>query len=238
MLILASTSPRRKELLSLTGWDFETFAIQVDESLLPRETPQDYVARLAMRKAQTTLEMLRQDNHTPLTIIAADTAVVDLDASALEQRLSWEHALAEGRYTILGKPACESEAVQMLLRLRDRSHRVYSAVAVVDEAQGVARCEVCISEVTMRKYSYEELFAYVASGDPLDKAGGYALQHPGFRPVKQVMGCYANVVGLPLCLLARMVAPLQTTPFDQLVLRCQERFDQPCQVYQAWLGAR
>ncbi len=227
------------ELLSLTGWNFETLAVEVDESHLPGETPQDYVARLAMRKAQTAHKMLTHENHTPpATIIAADTAVVDLDEFAIEQRLTWEHALAEGRYVILGKPACEEEAVQMLLRLRNRSHRVYSAVAVVDEARDVRRCEVCISEVTMRGYSDRELYAYVASGDPLDKAGGYALQHPGFHPVKQVIGCYANVVGLPLCMLARMVSPFQTTLLDRLVLRCQERFDQPCQVYQTWLGAR
>lgn len=237
MLILASNSPRRKELLSLTGWNFRTCAVEVDESPILGETPQGYVMRLALQKARATGELLaRGSQSTPCIIIAADTAVVDVEQGGFGSPPNWDKALAQGCFSILGKPEDEKEAIHMLQRLRNRSHRVYTAIALWKLPRGEPRSEVCISEVAMRAYSDEELFAYVASGDPLDKAGGYAIQHAGFHPVAQVTGCYANVVGLPLCLLAHMLS-LFHFPFPgTLVQRCQNWLSHPCEVYWAWLG--
>ena len=117
-------------------------------------------------------------------IIAADTTVVD-----------------EGQ--ILGKPANAYEAESMLRRLRGREHQVFTALAVVRRSEGFLALDWCVTQVPMRTYSDEEMYAYIATGDPLDKAGAYAIQHPDFSPVANLEGCYANVMGLPLCHLKR-----------------------------------
>jgi predicted house-cleaning NTP pyrophosphatase (Maf/HAM1 superfamily) len=97
----------------------------------------------------------------------------------------------------------------MLLRLRGRSHLVMTALAALSPADGMLNTAVSVSEVTMREYSLAEIHAYVESGDPLDKAGAYAIQHPGFHPVERVSGCYAGVMGLPMCLLPKILLPFQ-----------------------------
>jgi septum formation protein len=182
MLILASQSPRRKQLLTLAGWQFETRPADVDEQPGAPETPAVYVQRLARAKA---LEVARQ---TPLDwlVVAADTTVADGAA-------------------ILGKPVDEAEAAAMLRRLRGRVHSVYTGLAVFRPVDQALLLDLCVTEVKMRLYSEAELRAYIASGDPLDKAGAYAIQHSGFNPVESLVGCYANVVGLPVCHLNRLL---------------------------------
>jgi len=171
-LILASKSPRRQALLAALGLTFSVDAADVDETPLPGEAPDALVCRLCRAKAQAVA--VRQPHAV---VLAADTLV------ALDGRL-------------LGKPADQTEATEMLAALRDRTHQVYTAVCVA--RGGEQRAQLAISHVTMRPYSDQEIAAYVASGDPLDKAGAYAIQHPLFSPVAGWTGCYTSIMGLPL----------------------------------------
>jgi MAF protein len=182
MLVLASGSPRRQALLSLLGLQFQVQRSEADETLLPGEEPQDYVLRLAVTKSKsiTSLPAGRQ------VVIAADTAVVD-------------------GAQILGKPGNQEQAVNMLEQLCARTHSVLSGIAVRDTEQGEIYTELCTTRVLMRNYNQDEIHTYVASGDPMDKAGAYAIQNTDFDPVAQITGCYANVVGLPLCHLAKLL---------------------------------
>jgi MAF protein len=120
-------------------------------------------------------------------IIAADTTVVDPDGD------------------ILAKPMHEGEAFEMLDRLRGRTHQVLTGVVVLLATEGLIKQEVCATHVRMRPYTDREIQAYIESRDPFDKAGGYAIQHIEFHPVEEITGCYANVVGLPVCTLARLL---------------------------------
>ena len=173
-LILASNSPRRRQLLALAGWTFNVSAAHVDESQLPNESPADYVLRLAEKKARAAKADADQ------IILAADTAVVD-------------------GTDILGKPKDNADAVAMLTRLRGHTHQVYSGIALLRLSDGLLLKDLCITDVPMRDYTDDEIHAYVATGDPLDKAGAYAIQHPQFSPVARMDGCYASVMGLPMC---------------------------------------
>ena len=217
MIILASNSPRRKQLLALTGWDYRVLAARVDESLRPGEPPEDYVRRLAQEKAQAAQELISLAERARVLVIAADTAVV-----------------AEGE--ILGKPGDAAEAWSMLRRLRDRLHQVYTGLAALRPGDGRLLDEVVLTEVRMRNYSDDEIQAYILSGDPLDKAGAYAIQHAEFHPVQNLQGCYANVMGLPLCHLVRMLAEFKLQPPDSIAEACQQTLDQPCQVFLRVLG--
>ena len=191
-LILASASPRRRQLFSLLEVPFIASAADVDEEIEEGESPQEMVCRLSLDKARAVALSYPED-----VIVAADTAVA-LDGD------------------VLGKPADEAEAVVMLRRLREREHTVLSGVTVYYPASGRA-CpersrraitELAESAVWMRAYADEEMTRYAASGDPLDKAGAYAIQHQHFSPVERIGGCYASVMGLPLCHLARALAQL------------------------------
>lgn len=175
--ILASSSPRRHELLSLLGHPFEVASPDVDESPRPDETPEDLVVRLAALKAGACR---RPDAVT----IAADTVVT------LDDR-------------ILGKPANPADAARMLRLLAGRTHEVLSGVAVATgeavhsgiESTAVTFCPIATSEID----------AYVTTGEPLDKAGAYGIQGIGGRFVTEIHGNYHNVVGLPLPLLTRLL---------------------------------
>lgn len=182
-LILASASPRRRELFAQLGLPSEVRAAQVDETPQPGETAESFVRRLSREKA---LAVAAQETPGPI-IIAADTTVM-LDGA------------------ILGKPADADEAADMLRRLRGRIHTVLTAITLLDTATGTLVTDLATTSVTMRDYTDEEIAAYVASGDPLDKAGAYAIQHPDFHPVATIEGSYTNVVGLPL---DRVVAALE-----------------------------
>lgn len=207
MLILASGSPRRRKLLALAGWQFQVVPTNLDESPTMHETPQEYVIRLALEKARSLT-----GRYSPeAVVLAADTAGILGDE-------------------ILGKPADTAEATAMLLRLRDRTHQVITGLAAIRAGTDVWRVNWCITEVKMRKYNAAEVEAYVASGDPLDKAGAYAIQHPGFDPVESIEGCYANVVGLPLCHLPALLAPFGLQATQEKTIGCRSPQGYHCQL--------
>lgn len=175
MLILASGSPRRRALLAMAGFDFDVRIPAVDEAPLPAEAPDAMVMRLAVAKAGAVA-----DTSPPeACILAADTTVV-LDGEAL------------------GKPASEEEAAAMLLRLADRSHVVITAYALRPPWEPEPLSGTVTSHVTMRPITAGDAAAYAAGGEPLDKAGAYALQGEGGRFVAEVTGSRSNVIGLPI----------------------------------------
>ncbi len=176
-IILASTSPRRADLLRLLGVPFRAMTVGVDETGLPGESPWLSARRLAVLK----LSAARRIDGCDL-LLTADT-VVDLDGTAL------------------GKPESAEDAFRMLSELRGRWHEVHTAVAAARE--GTVAVSVCTTRVLMRRYSDPEVWSYVASGSPFDKAGAYAIQDPCFRPVERWSGSYTNVVGLPERAVAR-----------------------------------
>ena len=191
--------------MSLGGWTFSALSADVDETPQPGEAPAAYVRRLAAEKAQALAERLEAGvpgGASPAPgageadlIVAADTTVAELPQGA-----------QNGPETILGKPSGPQEAETMLRRLRGRPHRVYTGLAVLRLSDGRLFSGLCETQVFMRSYTDGEMAAYIASGDPLDKAGAYAVQHRGFHPVERLEGCYANVVGLPLCALTRLLS--------------------------------
>ena len=208
LLVLASNSPRRKELIALGGWTFEVIVADVDESLRGNESPREYVVRLAESKARTSAARAKTDQ----IVLAADTTVVDGSS-------------------ILDKPADPSEAKRMLSQLRGRVHQVYTGIAALRVRDGVIRTDVCVTDVPMRDYSDEEIESYVATGDPLDKAGAYAIQHPNFQPVASMRGCYASVMGLPLCHVTRMLAQLDFLPRADVPANCQTFLKYDCPIF-------
>ena len=214
-LILASNSPRRRQLLALTGWDFTVSVADVDESQLPNESPADYVLRLAETKARTTAGRMGGDRF----VLAADTTVVD-------------------GQDILGKPADEAEALRMLTQLRGRTHQVYTGIALLRMSDGLLLTDLCVTDVPMRSYSDEEMRAYAASGDPLDKAGAYAIQHAGFRPVASMDGCFASVMGLPLCHVTRLMRAMGVQPNEDVPSNCQKLLEYDCPVFDSILNER
>jgi len=174
-LILASGSPRRRQLLSLLGLPFVIKAAGVDEQTLAGESPSELVARVSQAKVRAASDV----RHDEL-VVAADTIVV-----------------LDGR--VLGKPVDPIDAVRMLQDLRGRAHLVYSGVSVWHPATDRLVYELAESQVWMRAYSDAEIERYVDGGDPMDKAGAYGIQHAGFKPVERVEGCWLSVMGLPLC---------------------------------------
>jgi septum formation protein len=204
--LLASGSPRRQQMLSWLDWEFEVQPADVDETPFSAEEPGSYVLRLAQEKARA----VRAATVKSLVVLAADTTVAD-------------------GITLLGKPGEKGKAVEMLRQLRGRTHQVYTAIAV--QNGGSLLTDLCATQVPMRDYSDGEIDAYVASGDPLDKAGAYAIQHAGFKPVVNFSGCFASVTGLPLCHLLRTlnraaVYPQQVHPR----LICMEHFGYNCPI--------
>ena len=177
-VILASGSPRRQQFLRELGVEFVVQVADIDETPFAAEEPTALALRLAETKARAVAA--RQANSAaPAIIIAADTVV------------------ALGKH-LLGKPADAAEATHMLTLLRDREHEVHTSVSVLCWPSGEQQSCVNTTEVQMRNYSDADLAAYVATGDPLDKAGAYAIQHPDFSPVCALRGCLSGVIGLPL----------------------------------------
>ena len=200
-LVLASTSPRRREFLALLGFPFTAVSPgvdgEIDETPLPAEPPDRLVQRLSRLKAHTVAENLAAfsaiadliETHD-LIVIAADTVVV-LDNA------------------ILGKPASPAEATQMLKSLRGRQHDVYSGLTLIHQPpSNASKSKQPIatylhrSQVWMRPYTDAEIAVYVAGGWPLDKAGAYGIQDQPFTPVERLDGCFTSVMGLPLAQLA------------------------------------
>jgi nucleoside triphosphate pyrophosphatase len=174
-LILASASPRRAEILRGAGLQFTVLSSAVDETPMPSEVPQDLVRRLALAKA----ELVAARALGPAIVIAADTVVV-----------------LEG--AILGKPRTSEDARQMLAKLSGRTHSVMTGVALIRLPDAERREFIETTQVHFASVSNEEIVKYLASGEPFDKAGAYAIQGLGGRFVPRIDGCYFNVVGLPL----------------------------------------
>lgn len=181
-LVLASASPRRRDLLAGLQLDFEVRSAEIDESALTDELPEDHVLRLARAKAQAVA-------RPGELVLAADTVVV-----------------LEGR--ILGKPADPAEAHQMLSGLTGREHDVYTGVALFEPDREALVSASDRSEVRIATLDKDQISWYVSTGEPLDKAGSYAIQGLGALFVERVVGNYTNVVGLPL--------PLTRSLFRQL----------------------
>lgn len=184
----------------------------VDETPLADESPRDYVLRLAQAKALA----IQPTAESEAVIIGSDTTVVDGNE-------------------ILGKPVDEADAERMLKQLRGRTHQVFTGVAVFRVRDGKMISELSITDVPMRNYSDDEIRAYIATGDPMDKAGAYAIQHAEFKPVASMSGCFASVMGLPLCHILRALARFEISPADDIPSACQLFLNYACPVSNAIL---
>jgi len=202
---LASNSPRRREILSWLDWDISAAAANIDESRRVGEHPRDYVWRLASEKADARI--VATDNGS--VIIAADTIV------ALDDE-------------ILGKPRDAEKAFEMLVRLRARSHCVYTAIAVRKEGKVIQ--DICCSHVAMRNFGDDEIETYIASGDPMDKAGAYAIQNLAFHPAEAFNGCFASVMGMPLCHLERTLKKSGVRQPNGFAVICQNHLKYKCPI--------
>ncbi len=176
-LVLASGSPRRSELLRAAGIDFTVRVADVDEKVLPNELPRDYVVRLSREKAQA----VAADGEI---VLGADTTVVVLNE-------------------IIGKPVDAKDAERMLRLLSGKWHEVLTGVSLVND--GKTTSDVAVTRVKFAKLSDEEIGWYVASGEPMDKAGAYGIQGHASRFIERIEGSYSNVVGLPVQMVYRML---------------------------------
>ena len=172
-IILASSSPRRRELLEQLGVSFEIRAADIDEAELPGESSTDLVERLALNKAKAVAE--KSDEAVP--VLGADT-LVEIDGQ------------------VLGKPEARDDALRMLSSLSNREHRVLSAVALVGE--GYENVLLSVTKVRFRSLSEQEMLDYWSTGEPLGKAGGYAIQGLAAVFITEIQGSYSGVMGLPL----------------------------------------
>jgi septum formation protein len=181
-LILASASPRRRELLAQAGYLFEVQPSTVAESRWPEEDAIRFATRLAREKAE---QVFARCSAPEVMVLGADTVVV-----------------CDGE--VMGKPLDGAEATRMLLRLSGRTHHVVTGVAVV-WGKGATEVAAELTHVTMHTLSPQEVADYVATGEPMDKAGAYAIQGYAARWIPRINGCYFNVVGLPLALVASLL---------------------------------
>jgi len=199
MLILASSSPRRRELLTQAGFSFRVVALPVEEGRHPNEDPVLYTQRLARTKAEVVFHaenLARKTTQSPksseprdhLLVLGADTIVV-----------------CDGQ--MLGKPADPHDAKRMLRLLSGRAHQVITGVCLVSSVGVDVAAET--TSVTMQTLSEQEISDYIATGEPVDKAGAYAVQGRAGRWIPRISGCYFNVVGLPLALVSNLVEGMQ-----------------------------
>ncbi|MGH9615620.1 MAG: Maf family protein [Acidobacteriaceae bacterium] len=190
MLILASASPRRRELLTHAGFSFHVESIPVAEDPCLGEDPMHLVTRLAREKAEAVFATHSHQaaDADPLLVLGADTVVV------CDQE-------------ILGKPADAADAARMLRLLAGRTHQVITGVCLISQRGVESEIEVAAetTSVTMLTLSDEEILAYIATGEPMDKAGAYAIQGRASRWIPRISGCYFNVVGLPIALVNTMI---------------------------------
>lgn len=185
-LVLASGSPRRKELLALLGLSFDILVSDADETIAPGTNPQQAVQELAYRKASAVANTL--DGSAPgRVVLGADTIVV-----------------VDGE--ILGKPADADDAARMLRLLSGRAHSVYTGIALVEAGGGRVVRDVRGTEVVMKELGDEQIRAYISTGEPMDKAGAYAIQGKAVQFITEIHGDYTNVVGLPVAMTADRLA--------------------------------
>lgn len=195
MLVLASASPRRRELLTQAGFTFRVHPAHIPEDPFAGEDPVAYVTRLAREKALAVYRELTAEETARAGVPADSSAPIVLGADTT--------VTIDG--LILGKPEDAADAERMLRMLSGRTHRVITGVAVVRAAGAVAAAET--TEVRFQQLTDEEIAAYVASGEPMDKAGAYAIQGRAACWIPRIEGCYFNVVGLPLALVSNMLKP-------------------------------
>lgn len=241
-ILLASASPRRRQILSRLGLPFAVGVSPIDEealqdhyfgppvstaetksrrdsvvAVLDKRTPEGLAQWLAEHKAMGTHTLPEAEGHL---VITADTTV-----------------LLDGQ--ILGKPRDKAHAHELLLALRNRWHHVVTGVCVsqkvgqkVESTQGtlIIQSASISTPVLMRPYSEEEIAEYIASGDPMDKAGSYGIQHPGFQPTERISGCYLNVVGLPLCILVQLLASFDVHPVTEQSLNTPCPWFEKCSI--------
>ena len=188
---LASASPRRQELLRQIGVNFSVLKVDVDEAVWPQESPEEYVGRVALAKAQAGLEMLANDQRC--VVLGGDTAVVH-----------------QGR--IFGKPIDRADALEMLAALSGSVHEVYSAVSVVSPLRQVTR--LVKTQVTFHYIAQQQLDAYWATGEPQGKAGAYAIQGLAAVFIASIQGSYSGVVGLPISETAQLLNEFDVPVWD------------------------
>lgn len=188
MLFLASASPRRRELLAQAGFTFRVEPASIPEDLRPEENAFAYVTRVAREKAEFVYSRLAAQNGDDLIVLGADTTVVAPTGE------------------ILAKPEGDADAERMLRLLSGQTHQVMTGVALVS-AQGTETA-VEVTHVSVTTLSDEEIAAYVATGEPMDKAGAYGIQGYAGRWIPRIQGCYFNVMGLPLALVSAMIEGL------------------------------
>lgn len=213
-LILASQSPRRRELIRLLGLPFESVVADVDEGSVTNPVPALNVVETAQLKSDTIAKrFFTHSADSSIWIIAADTTV------ALDN-------------VMLNKPVDVDEAYAMLVALRNRPHKVHTGMVLHCPATGAEVTAVTSATVFMRNYSDVEIAAYIASGDPLDKAGAYAIQHPQFQPVSKLEGCFLGVMGLSICHLIQLMEQVGITREGELtaVLSAHQKY-QLCPIF-------
>lgn len=184
-LVLGSSSARRRALLKAIGVAYSLARPDIDETPNPNEAPAAYVQRLSREKSLAV-----QPDGNGRLILTADTTVVE----------SGE---------IVGKPADADEARAMLQRLRGKAHTVFTGIALRDLITGEIDTRLVETTVYMRDYSDSEIEAYIATGEPFDKAGGYGAQASDFKPVARIEGCLTNVIGLPICVACQLLSAYQ-----------------------------
>ena len=212
-IVLASNSPRRRQIISWMELPFSSNPSDVDETPLPGEKPEEYVLRLAEDKARVCAR------YAPFNgiVLAADTTVADGNE-------------------IIGKPQDMQDAGRILRQLRNRTHLVHSAIVVSTPSKGISSVDLCSTQVKMRAYTDEEIEAYLATGDALDKAGAYAIQSPDFHPVAKMNGCFASVMGLPLCHFERILRKLGFGSRNGVPYRCQDELSYTCPIFKRVLA--
>ena len=213
MIVLASNSPRRRQMLAWMEVPFTTTMASIDETPRAGENPSAYASRLAQEKARACE---RQAPFNAL-ILAADTTVADGSQ-------------------IIGKPLNADDAARMLRQLSSRHHMVHTAIVLALPSRGISELELCSTRVKMRAYTEEEIVNYIESGDPLDKAGAYAIQNETFNPVEKISGCYASVMGLPLCHIERALRRLGFGVRKRVPYRCQKELAYACPVFKRILA--
>ena len=257
-ILLASASPRRRELIKLLGLPVDTTSVDIDEVPLPGEGADEMAKRLSLEKARAVFgssslrahpERMRNEvkqeskdaKQSPpfAPEIASSHSSIPLRSIADAPRNDELNLIILASDTVvsldgepLGKPRDAADARSMLRRLRGRVHQVYTAITLIDLASDRSITDLACSDVPMRNYTDEEIEVYIASGDPFDKAGAYAIQHTGFHPVENFAQCYANVMGLPLCHVVGALRQLGVEPLNDVPAACQSHLGYVCAVFE------
>lgn len=185
--LLGSQSPRRRQLVQLLGYPVQTAVADADEESIQTPDPAQNVLETALLKSDIIRRNTPPTSHGRCLLLTADTTV------AIDGQM-------------LNKPKTTADAERMLRQLRGRPHQVLTGIVLYDMQSNQQQTAVFAADIHMRPYSDDEMAAYIATGDPMDKAGAYAIQHPTFRPMQSLNGCYLSVMGLPVCELIGLLA--------------------------------